>query len=217
MKIAYGIFYRLTVAAALLLQLVYTVDGITLNTSFVLLIFVVPELQLQWARHFASRPITTEKSPNAMLVMGILLAGVLLTADEHYTGVVPSLAVILGYVLFIKWGQTVRFDAAINKQIELPPEYRHYRHIYVLLGPSNPYDWVIHRAVSQREDVAILCANAGRWFSPRVHDNERAQQLIKSLGLSSYPKGGAARVDINDGVIVEVVREASRRVRPPVA
>ena len=214
MKIAYGIIFRLLLLIAVIWQLTNLSDGITINAVLVLLIFLVPECQLQWARRFATAPILTEKSPIAMLVLGLLYMGVLLTTDETYTGTVPSIVAILGYVLFVKWVQSVQFNGPLNKTLALPEFLQGYRQVWILHGPSNAYDWPIWRAVASAEDVALLCVNAGSWSSERVRDDEAVQQFIKQLGGESFPPGGGMRLDIEAGRITNVVREASKRVRP---
>ena len=214
MKIAYGIIFRLLLVLAAIWQLTNLSDGITLNAVLVLLIFLVPEGQLQWTRRFSTTPILTEKSPNSMLVLGLLYMGVLLTTDEAYTGTVPSILVILAYVLFTRWAQSVRFNGSLNKTVELPPSLQAYRQIWILHGPANAYDWPIQRAVSGDEGIALLCVNAGSWSATGARDDEEVQQFIEQLGGDSFPPGAGTRIDVEAGRISNVVREASKRVRP---
>lgn len=214
MKIAYGIIFRLSLLLAALWQLTNLSDGITLNALLVLLIFLVPESQLQWARWFSTTANLTEKSPNSMLVLGLLYMGVLLTTDEAYTGTVPSIFAILAYVLFIRWAQAVRFNGPLNKAVELPPSLQTYRQIWILHGPANAYDWPIERAVSGDESVALLCVNAGSWSSKGARDDQEVRQFIEQLGGDSFPPGAGTRIDVEAGRITNVVREASKRVRP---
>lgn len=216
LKTIYSVFYRLVALAWAVALLASDNDPNSSLFWVAVVIALIPELQFAYSRTFKRRPFEFERAPGSMLLFAGLFIALLLLTDETYKFVVPSVAIVLGFVLHIQWAQVAAFDSPIDKTVAVPEPLKAFDLIHVCAGPSNPYDWpLFHFLRKSKSNSALVCSHAGEWRNEWILDGNEELEFVSQVGVLSDPPGGHGVIVLKDGEIFEVFRSPNRRARVP--
>jgi len=180
------------------------------------IIALTPEFQFGFARVIKKRPYEFERAPFVMLLFAVLFVALLLLTNASYDYVVPSVFVVLGFVLYIQWALVTQFDKPINREAVVPKSLTEFDVIHFCEGPSNPFDWALFYYLRKSKlHSAMVCAHAGEWRNEWIFDGSDETEFAEALGLVSKPAGGHGVVVLKEGRVFDVFRNNNRRAKVP--